>query len=538
MKRAIIILILVSGFIGASAQLPQWTNENTREQMYPLEKFYRGYATQIIDRNKDIQEAKDETLIAAKANLSQSISTTVKSKEEMIKRELVKNTENNKLNFNYNSEFDSRTLTISEHDLSDMQQMEPVYDKKENKVYAFVYIEKNKFLLKNQNLIDMSLLTIKSAIQNAESYIEQSRELDALELLVKTDGVFNKIEEAQSLVFSISDQMYKLEEYLNQRNSVFNLVKKIENSTDLSINEACKLVVDDLKKQTYSRLNQVIELKYIKFENGKHQSSFSRRFSKELGHQLSINNFHLASGETDFAKMNEYVQVSGVYYIEGNVIRIYISMIGKPTGKEFASASGLVSKNWLENNDIEYVPVEVIESKERFTNREPLLEESHYGGIELSFWTNKLVSNPVFEEGESMKLYIQVNKPCYVRGLYFQADELTTHPFQDFYVSVDKVGQILDLQEMKIADFVMGAPYGGEHLLIAVSEKPFIDLTIEVREVMVDGSRYDLHVITDDDFTAISTTKGLINKLDSEETEKSSYYAQKSISLKVVPKKE
>jgi hypothetical protein len=122
--------------------------------------------------------------------------------------------------------------------------------------------------------------------------------------------------------------------------------------------------------------------------------------------------------------------------------------------------------------------------------------------------------------------------------LYFQADGLTTNAFKDFQILTSDVGKIIDLEERGIAELVMGAPFGNEDLMIAVSEKPFPTLNIEIRDVMVAGQKYKLHIIKDDDLTAIAVTKGLINKRNTDETVNPDYYRLKHIPLMVVPKGE
>lgn len=535
MKQIIIILAIMPVFLHIQAQVPQWADENYRLSAFPRNQFYIGYAEQIVGRNEDSQKALDNTLNAAKGELSEEISVTIKSKSVILKKELVKNIENNKLDFDYNSVFDSWTSSTSENTLCDLQQMEPVYDKKTDRAYAFVYLEKSKLLLKNQQIIDMNLLKISTAIKNAELYIEQSKELDALELLMRTVAAFNEIERSQSQVFSISDQPYKLEDFLDKNNTIFNLTKHIENSTDLSIEESCKLAVEELRRQLNSRLNLVVVLNKINYENSEFTSPFSQRFQKELGRHMILNNFQMANSVTDAIKIGEYVEATGEYFVEGGVIRVYITMIGKPSGKEFASATSLVSKSWLGNNEIAFIPDRI---KDREIVKDTLDNATGSGNIELRIWTNKLASMPIFEEGESMKLYIQVDKPCWVRGLYFQADGLTTNAFKDFQILTSDIGKIIDLEERGIAEFVMGAPFGKEDMMIAVSEKPFSKLNIEVRDVIVAGQTYKLHAVKDDDLTAIAVTKGLINKRNTVETENPAYYGQKHIQLMVVPKGE
>ena len=535
MNRFLAILIISLCTCKIFAQEPVWADQDYRESRYPHDKFYVGFSSPTVSKNEDMQKALNTAVSEARARLSESININILNKTEYFRKEIAKNADKYSLSYNFNSDFESKTLSTTENEISDLQQMEPVYDKKSGKVFALVYVEKNEILLKNQEIVNMNILSVSKIKSNAASLIDQSMESGALELLSSTEASFNEIKQAQSMIFCVSGSFYKKEEYFTLLNDIYNLHTRIENSVKLNLETACKMIVHALRNQTSPDFNNIIVLDSMNYENSSFASSLSQRLRSELGRQMVMNKYPMAKQVTDLG--NDYVTAEGDYFIENYAVKVIVSLIGQPSGKILATASGYVSKKWLDDNGINYIPDEIRLLNEKIDKRKKLLaDEMHSGDIELSAWLNKYETLPVFQEGDTMNLYLRVNKPCYVRGLYFQADGVTTSLFDDFHVVGDMVGKPLDLADLKIGEFIMGGSLGKEDLMLAVSDKPFVKLNIEKKKFAINGKDYSTCIVTDDDFTAISTTKGIINLMNQDNKGKIANYAQKHIQLIVVKK--
>jgi hypothetical protein len=534
---SILWLLVIAPFL--NAQVPAWADPDYREFVYPRENYYTGYASQHVSEDEDLQQEIEKTVTAAKHNLSESISTAIKTKSELVRTEFMKNARNNSFEFDLNTIFNSWSVATSENNINGLQQLEPVYDKKSRKAYAFVYVEKAKLALRNKNMVDMGLLFLGKALGNAVFLAQNGQEVSALEQLASLSGKFAEIEVAQAIICSIEYESYRLDDYINLRISIDNAFSIVENSRSLDIEGSSKIMVDRLREEVGEQFNHIIVVRYITyegFEGRQYITKFSRLFSEELNRQLTAENFLVKYNPANLMSTGtEYVSLEGSYYCDSNAITVYLSLIGKPTDKLVVKISGLVSKKWLESEQITYIPDVVLEMTKRDSIRKKLLaEETHFGDFDLHLWTNKMDTQPVIEEGDSLNIFIQVNKPCWIRGLYFQADGLTVQLFDDFYISPNEVGKILDVGKRQNVRLTLTKPYGKEDLLIAASDRRFIRLNTEV--IPISGKTGGIRVVHDDDSTAIANTKGVICEVDGN-MPTGSFYAQKHISLMVVPPK-
>ena len=88
--------------------------------------------------------------------------------------------------------------------------------------------------------------------------------------------------------------------------------------------------------------------------------------------------------------------------------------------------------------------------------------------IGLSIKTSKGNSNPVFRSGERMTLYFKVDRPCYVRFVYRQADGSLVLLTNNLHVTNDRIGKWIVTEEFECVP-----PFGDEELLAFASEKPY-----------------------------------------------------------------
>lgn len=114
------------------------------------------------------------------------------------------------------------------------------------------------------------------------------------------------------------------------------------------------------------------------------------------------------------------------------------------------------------------------------------------GGLSLEVWTSRGAENLLLEEGDDLKVFVRVNKPCFVRFVYHLNNGARIVPdrrFVNFQIRAEQVNKVIELP----AEFEMCAPFGAEIMQFFAYTEEQPDLAV-VRQV-IEGQQYD--VVTD-----------------------------------------
>jgi hypothetical protein len=154
-------------------------------------------------------------------------------------------------------------------------------------------------------------------------------------------------------------------------------------------------------------------------------------------------------------------------------------------------------KEWLEKNKISYLP----DNFEEARIRQQQLQENPVAdqGLQVKVWTNKGSDNPLFRQGDSMWVYIDANRPCYIRLIYYLADGRKTLLVDNYQITPEKVNIPIRYPD----PFICDAPYGQETLQLNAQTESFSPLNTEYK----DGYLF----ISDDMQTILENVRGMKN---------------------------
>jgi len=100
--------------------------------------------------------------------------------------------------------------------------------------------------------------------------------------------------------------------------------------------------------------------------------------------------------------------------------------------------------------------------------------------------TDKGNQNLLYRDGETMRLFVQVNQPCHLRTIYRLADGQLTLLDNDRQLSAGETGRFFEIG----AGFTCSAPFGQETLYVFAQSGPFPPLRTELLdgyEIVRDG---------------------------------------------------
>merc|ERR1711916_40037 len=106
----------------------------------------------------------------------------------------------------------------------------------------------------------------------------------------------------------------------------------------------------------------------------------------------------------------------------------------------------------------------------------------------------------IYSEGETMKVYVKMGKPCYIRFIYHAADGSKVLLLDNYYIDASNVNKVYQIPE----EFECTAPFGVETLQVNAQSAKFTPLN--VRE------EYGYAFITDDLEEVIAKTRGFKKK--------------------------
>jgi hypothetical protein len=175
--------------------------------------------------------------------------------------------------------------------------------------------------------------------------------------------------------------------------------------------------------------------------------------------------------------------LKGTYAELGDFVRVVVIAREVDGGRAVASAEASAKKSALPK-ELSLVPQNLAQA---LVDQKILAQgEAVSGELRVEVWTSKGASNLVFQNKEEVRVFMRVNKPCYVRLVYLLASGLKVPLAQSYYVDQSKVNFAVEYPDV----FEVSAPFGIERLYaVAFTDKP--DPLPTVQKI-VDGEKYDV----------------------------------------------
>ncbi len=464
MKSLGLLISLTCLAFNLFSQAPGWTNAQQRNSKYPKSDYLSGYAEYKNQRNQPEDQFIGKLKEYAQTDLVQSVQTTIESASVMKTREEDEN---------FSQLFMMSSVATSAMTINGLK-FETYYNKKTKTGYVFAWANQNE-VLKNYMA---TLQKIKTGIQQK---LEQVNALSGqtskqLVLLNSCFPEFRKAEEAQSIMFalnsSISEADLQLAEFSKLQTEVENTKAKLEKSTAADINEAASMLSLAIKSQVPENVKSA-RLVNLSYQDTKMGSTFSRRFSKTLEQKLSaVAGINIVTDISDPSQAGINDMLTGTYWKEGNALRIILVLKDTKTNQTLASAETKLSQDWLTQNQINYKPENF---RQAYSNMKAFkTDEVTGGGLVADIWTNKGDQNLIYTEGDDMKLFVRVNRECYIRVIYHMADGSRVLLVDNYYISSDKVNTVYELPY----EFECSEPFGVETLQLNAQTQPFDALNV------------------------------------------------------------
>ena len=308
---------------------------------------------------------------------------------------------------------------------------------------------------------------------------EALKEAELILLVAKHDSspseaAFAELAEATKGRVDVSDKR------LMSQTEVSNRVEKLVSESLTSVDGIARAVVFQLSKQV-SRPEGKVLLAPFTYQDTKMGSHFSRQLLAALEPQLgqlakweTVTQVHHSHGTfrprstqhtRDLAKdAGATLLLSGTYWENGEQITIRATLRDVETGGVKAGAAVKFDQSIQAFNFKPQNYKQMLIEQNAFTEGEFVS-----GGLQVEVWTNKGSDHLLYTEGETMKVFVRVNRESYIRLLYILADGSRTLLHDNYYIDQSKVNRVVEIPE----EFECAPPFGAELLVVVARTEPF-----------------------------------------------------------------
>lgn len=373
------------------------------------------------------------------------------------------------VNDRLSSSFKSASTSFSKINLTGLK-TKTWYDKRKKMGYALAHVKKEALIDYYRETLNLLKLNIAGKIRAAEQYIGMDDEENALKAYYGCMPLFREAESAYTIVILLRASKEQIGEINEYEAKVKKGIAGIYRSDKVSLPELCTFMSHGLKMQT-GTFNERIRMGSFTFEDTRMSSQFSRRFINAFEKELIEEaNYKVSTASLKPGSKPPGYLLGGTYWKDGANLKVIAILRNTVTGKPVASAEGYLPISWLNQRDISFKPENFRQAAENM-----LLFKSNEitnGGMKLDMWTGKGNDSPIFEENDTLMLYIRTNHECYVRIVDYMADGSRVLLVDNMYIGSDKVNKVVKIPIM----FQCAPPFGTEILQANSQTKEFSPL--------------------------------------------------------------
>lgn len=444
---------------------PKWTDYFERTNNYPSELYVTGFTSEKGNNYESDTEIFDRLKNHARTQLVESIQVTIKS---LVTSDiLVENTETV-------NKFRKTSVSLSKVDISGLT-IETFYDEKDDIYYAFAYAKRNEIQTMYKNKIAQNKKKVENNIQTAKDYLTENNRQSALRTYYRCIPLFRETEEAQSIVVALSNNMQEsglyIDEMYDYNQQVTKAIHDIQKSDQLSLSDISYFMASGIKFQLENP-DITIRLVNFTYEDSRMASSFSKRLTDMLEKELIGQKLQVIRNPISMQKStkNATAVLSGTYWKEDKYIKTITILRDAKTLQAIASSESLLPIEWLENRNIDYKPnnYEDAVKKQQDFQKNDLVST----GLTLEVTTNHGNQNPIFVKGDTLKLYLRVNRESYIRVIYHFADGNKVLLLDNYHIDNRLANKAFEIPQY----FECVEPFGIETLQVNAQTKPFSPL--------------------------------------------------------------
>ena len=482
--RKSIVCFLILFTTTAHAAKPDWVKNYGRSEERPVHIYLVGFGSAWGHGAEPRQIAADN----ARADVSRNIVTKVKS---------VIRTSESEMKGTLSQQYSGVTQSETALQLLGLE-TEQYVDSGRKTTYVLAYVSRAE--LKRIYTARVSTLReeIRRILADAEAAENASKTDIAVEKYLSTYPLYEALKETELILLvtkhhsSPSDAAFAELARATKKPSrkpdvslllshteVINRVEQLVSESLTSVDGVARAVVFQFSKQVEQPEGKVL-LAPFTYQDTRMSSPFSRQLLAALEAQIgqmvkwkTVNQMRRSRGDfsprssrimRDFAKdAGATLLLSGTYWENGDQITLRATLRDVTTGKVKAGAvvafdRGMGTLNFKPQN-----------YKQMLIEQHAFAEGEFISGLQVEIWTDKGSEHLLYIEGETMKVFVRVNRAAHIRLLYILADGRRTLLYDNYYIDQSKVNRVVEIPE----EFECAPPFGAELLVVVARTEEF-----------------------------------------------------------------
>ncbi|MFA6540816.1 MAG: hypothetical protein WCT99_04375 [Bacteroidota bacterium] len=459
-----------------SAKTPEWVANHGKLSTHPELLYLTGYGIASAGNDITKEQMLNKALENAQKNLIEKIRVTIQS---------ISFSKTEEISGTLSSMFSSAVQSSSNIEIYGMESFQYVDDEV---AYAFVYLNREKTFEIYQKKIHNLRAELHEKLKLAKSFESKNNSSRAVEEYISCYPLIRQIKEEQS-ISSVINTSLSLNECEQAAAASEMTISEVQSSISALILKPIKTVEDlawyalyeineQLSKQSVS--NQSIFIAPCLYQDTKMGSSFSRYFQKVMEQKaVEVVKWNPVAAAAE-------IVVSGSYWEQKGLLKFILTAKRITDGKIFASSEVTVDTSVIQSSAKDIKPENYLAA---MTDMKIFgTDESLPGGLMVEGWTNREQSGNIFLKSDTMKVFVRVNIPSYIRFVYHMADGRRALLVDEYFIDQSKINLAYPIP----IDFVCSEPFGSEVLHIIAQTEKFDQVEVET----VDGNKYlkeDLH---------------------------------------------
>jgi hypothetical protein len=492
--RFTMLLLLVALFSQSGlCQEPAWIDPIRRGSQYPSEKFLVSFKSEYYSKDEKIENKVDRMLKLAKSDLVEQIHVDISSKATL-------NLEN--LNSESLEEFRQASTSTSEAKLTGLKTATWT-DKKRREVYAMAWINISDLIQASRTDLADKEMRVAQKIESAEKMASSGNLDKALTAYYECFPLIRAMESDIATIIALGREQVNTPTAPVEE-KVLQGIAALRKGKELTLDQACYFLADGLRQQLGDRVkDETFTMGSFTYQDSRMGSDFSARLQSTLEQKLINAGFPVkemvatVAGDPGTGGSKSPLMVSGTYWEEGDNLKLIVNLkeLQRKTG--VASVEEMLPMSWLNSAGVACKPDNYQAALDR--QKAMARTDAPSAGLQVDVWTNRGGENPLFAKGDTMLIYMQANRPCFIRLVYYLADGQKTLLADNYEIREDKAGKVFAFPD----PFVCDAPFGAEALQLAAQTEPFKPLNTKKE------NGYEF--ITDDVNGILANTRGMKN---------------------------
>jgi hypothetical protein len=198
----VFIFSLAVFFVSFGQDLPpRWLHSTDREKNYLVDKFFSGFAEGNLRQKETVEQAKKRLSTESKGLLAENIRVTVKSATKSQDRSTRINDSEQ-----FEASFNSIVNTEANAEIAGVR-TETYYDKNNDAVYAFSYVNKTDLHDYYKKQINLDLNKVETAVDVSKQLVTAGKKMSAFHKCEEVKTLFNGIAVYQDLLVAVNAQV-------------------------------------------------------------------------------------------------------------------------------------------------------------------------------------------------------------------------------------------------------------------------------------------------------------------------------------------